>query len=150
MLRYQAPIQINNRQASSDTLIADIFIPKGTTVHLKINAANRDPQLFDKPDQFDIARTPNRHLSFGLGIHICAGNNLARLEAKIAFQRFAKRFPKARLLSEPQIARRIRFREIERLPIAMLSHPQLIRNLPPAHRKGSHLARCQARFCLAN
>ena len=119
VLRYQAPIQINNREATSDTFIGDVFIPKGTTVHLMINAANRDPEVFDNPDQFDILRKPNRHLSFGLGIHICAGNNLARLEARIAFERFAKRFPKVALLSEPRIARRIRFREIEHLPIAI-------------------------------
>ena len=117
VLRFQAPIQINNREAVSDTMIGEVSIPKGTTVHLMINTANRDPEVFNNPDQFDIARKPNRHLSFGLGIHICAGNNLARLEARIAFERFAKRFPKAELATPPAIAKRIRFREIETLKI---------------------------------
>ena len=64
VLRFQAPIQINNREAVSDTKIGDVSIPKGTTVHLMINAANRDPAVFDNPDHFDISRKPNRHLSF--------------------------------------------------------------------------------------
>lgn len=119
VLRFQAPIQINNREAVSDTKVGDISIPKGTTVHLMINAANRDPDVFDNPDHFDISRKPNRHLSFGLGIHICAGNNLARLEARIAFERFVKRFPKAEIVAPPVIAKRIRFREIEELQICV-------------------------------
>ena len=119
VLRYQAPIQINNREAAEDTHIRDVMIPKGTSVHLMINAANRDPEMFHNPDMFDVRRKPNRHLSFGLGIHICAGNNLARLEARIAFEQFAKRFPNARLLSAPKIAHRVRFREIETLEIAV-------------------------------
>ena len=119
VLRFQAPIQINNREAVSDTKIGDVSIPKGATVHLMINAANRDPEIFDNPDHFDISRKPNRHLSFGLGIHICAGNNLARLEARIAFDRFVKRFPKAEIIAPPTIARRVRFREIEELKICV-------------------------------
>ena len=85
VLRYQAPIQINNRRSLNPTRIGDADVPAGTTVHLMLGAGNRDPAQFPDPDRFDIARRPNRHLSFGLGIHICAGNALARIEAKIAF-----------------------------------------------------------------
>lgn len=119
ILRYQAPIQINNREAAEDTMVGDVMIPKGTTVHMMINAANRDPAAFDNPNKFDISRKPNRHMSFGLGIHICAGNNLARLEARIAFSRFADRFPNAALVDRPIIANRVRFREIEKLNISV-------------------------------
>jgi cytochrome P450 len=77
VLRYQAPIQINNRAATTDIRVAGVDIPKGSNVHLMINAANRDPDQFPDPDRLDIGRKPNRHLSFGLGIHICAGNTLA-------------------------------------------------------------------------
>ncbi len=119
VLRFQAPIQINNREATEDTDIGGVMIPKGTNVHLMINAGNRDGAVFEQPDEFDIARKPNRHLSFGLGIHICAGNNLARLEARIAFARFAERFPNAAVTAPPQIANRVRFREIERLDITV-------------------------------
>ena len=119
VLRYQAPIQINNREATANTIIGDVMIPQGSTVHLMINAGNRDPKIFDDPDRFDISRKPNRHLSFGLGIHICAGNNLARLEARIAFARFAERFPNAAVVSPPVIEKRVRFRAIETLDISM-------------------------------
>lgn len=117
VLRYQAPIQINNRAATRDVELNGVMIPKGTTVHLMINAANRDPAQFPDPDRFDIARKPNRHLSFGLGIHICAGNTLARMEAAIAFEKLFSRFPKLRLVEPPEIAPRIRFREIRKLRV---------------------------------
>lgn len=117
VLRYQAPIQINNREATEDTQLGDVMIPEGSTVHLMINAGNRDPNVFVDPDRFDISRKPNRHLSFGLGIHICAGNNLARLEARIAFARFAERFPHAVITSPPVMERRVRFRAIESMTI---------------------------------
>jgi cytochrome P450 len=86
---------------------------------MMINAANRDPAQFPDPDRFDITRRPNRHLSFGLGIHICAGNALARIEAQIAFQRLFRRFPKLALKSSAVIAPRVRFREISSMHISV-------------------------------
>jgi hypothetical protein len=56
-------------------------------------AANRDPEVFDRADEFIIDRAENRHLAFGLGIHRCAGSNLARLELRVAIETFIKRFP---------------------------------------------------------
>ena len=82
-------------------------------------AANRDPGQFQEPDLFDITRRPNRHLSFGLGVHICAGNALARVEAQIAFQRLFHRFPKLALTSSAVIAQRLRFREVSSLHISV-------------------------------
>lgn len=119
VLRYQAPIQINNRRALAATEIGGVQIPVGTTVHLMLGAANRDPDQFPDPDRFDIARRPNRHLSFGLGIHICAGNALARLEAKIAFQKLFNRFPDVQLVAPPKLADRVRFREVTELRVAL-------------------------------
>tara|TARA_B100001093_G_scaffold179168_1_gene171809 strand:- start:744 stop:2132 length:1389 start_codon:yes stop_codon:yes gene_type:complete len=119
VLRYQAPIQINNRRTITDQTLSGVIIPANTTVHLMINAANRDPAQFPEPDRFDITRRPNRHLSFGLGVHICAGNALARVEAQIAFQRLFKRFPKLALRSSAVIAPRLRFREISSLHVSV-------------------------------
>ncbi|MDJ0826820.1 MAG: cytochrome P450 [Rhodobacter sp.] len=118
VLRYQAPIQINNRRSTRATTLGGTDLPAGTTVHMIIAAANRDPDAFPDADRFDIARRPNRHLSFGLGIHICAGNALARLEGAIAFQRLFARFPNLTLKSPAKMANRLRFREIEELRVA--------------------------------
>ena len=117
VLRYQAPIQINNRLALSDTEIGKFKIPSGTTVHLMLGAANRDPSQFPEPNLFDIARRPNRHLSFGLGIHICAGNTLARIEARMAFEKLFQRFPEIKLSRPAELSDRVRFREVTRLEI---------------------------------
>ena len=119
VLRYQAPIQINNRRANSDQILSGVTIPADTTVHMMINAANRDPAQFSNPDRFDITRRPNRLLSFGLGVHICAGNALARVEAQIAFQRLFRRFPKLALTIPAVIAPRLRFREVSSLHVSV-------------------------------
>lgn len=119
VLRYQAPIQINNRRSIVETELGGETIPAGTTVHLMLGAGNRDPAQFPDPDRFDIARRPNRHLSFGLGVHICAGNALARIEAKIAFLKLLGRFPNLRLQAPPKLADRVRFREVTELKVAL-------------------------------
>jgi len=119
ILRFRAPIQVNNRRALSDTELSGVPIPAGTGVHLMIGAANHDPDQFPEPEKFDIARRPNRHLSFGLGVHICAGNNLARIEGRIAFGKLFERFPTLRLEAPARLSNRVRFREVEELRVAL-------------------------------
>ena len=121
ILRFQPPIQINNRRCLETTMLEDVTIPEGTPVHMIIAGANRDPSQFFEPEIFDISRSPNRHLSFGLGIHICAGINLARLEAKVAFLRLMSSFKEINLLKKPNIAKRIRFREITEMQVEVSS-----------------------------
>ena len=60
---------------------------------LSFPAANRDPEVFDRPDEVLIDRQPNRHAAFGLGIHRCAGSHLARMEIRVALEEFLKAFP---------------------------------------------------------
>ena len=117
ILRFQPPIQINNRRCLETTMLGDVIIPEGTTVHMIIAGANRDPLQFFEPEIFDISRSPNRHLSFGLGIHICAGINLARVEAKVAFLSLMSSFKEINLLKKPNVANRIRFREIKEMQV---------------------------------
>lgn len=119
ILRYQAPIQINNRRALSDTELSGVALPEGSEVHLMIGAANRDPAQFPDPKRFDIERRPNRHLSFGLGVHICAGNSLARIEGKIAFGKLFARFPTLRLDAPAKLSSRVRFREVTELKVSI-------------------------------
>jgi cytochrome P450 len=109
-LRFESSNQLGNRMASVDTTIGGEAIAAGTSVHLCIGAANRDPAQFPEPDRLDLARTPNRHLAFGFGIHQCAGLSLARLEGRTAIGRFLARFPRYRLTAPPQRGARARFR----------------------------------------
>lgn len=94
VLRYDAPVQVATRQARTDGLTVEgIPIPKGRNAILLIGAANRDPARYRDPARFDHTRTDIRPLSFGAGPHICIGNNLARLEASVAFSKLLTRFP---------------------------------------------------------
>lgn len=93
-LRLESPLQIGNRTADKDIDLGDQVIPKGTYIHTSIAAANRDPVEFANPDVFDIRRTPNRHLAFITGIHVCLGATLARVEGRIAIGQLVHRFPK--------------------------------------------------------
>ncbi len=96
VLRFESSNQLGNRIVTEDTTLGGVAMPKGTLVTIGIGAANRDPEQFPDPDRFDVARNPTRHLAFGSGIHMCAGMNLARLEGRIAIERFLARFPRLR------------------------------------------------------
>lgn len=85
-LRLETPVQFLGRIALEDTEIGGKTIRPGDMVLVVIGAANRDPDLFDNPDRFDVTRQHNHHLSFATGAHLCAGVQLARLEARIGFE----------------------------------------------------------------
>lgn len=115
MLRFEPPLQLNNRLASAAIQIGGATIPAGTFITLGIGAANRDPEQFPDPDRFDVGRKPNRHVAFGHGDHACAGMNVARLEGRIAIGRLIARFPTIELDGEPERDRRVRFRGLRHL-----------------------------------
>lgn len=91
MFRYAAPLPFFHRFASEDLEICGQSWPKGTKFGLLYASANRDPAAFPEPDLFDITRRPNLHLAFGAGVHVCLGNNLARLNMEILFTRLLAR-----------------------------------------------------------
>lgn len=91
-LRAYAPVFIA-RVATRDTELAGCPISAGDWVMLAFNAANRDPDVFERADDIVIDRAVNRHAAFGLGIHRCLGSNLARLEMNIAIEAWLARFP---------------------------------------------------------
>jgi cytochrome P450 len=101
MLRYESPFQRSSfRITVAPCEIAGKRLAAGEQVGAVIGAANRDPAEFSNPDRFDIARTPNRHLAFGSGIHACLGATMARIEARIAFSRLIARVPDIQLAGD--------------------------------------------------
>jgi len=119
-LRIESSNQLGNRITTVATEIGGVELAPRTQVTLCIGAANRDPAQFAMPDALDIARTPNRHVAFGSGIHQCVGMGLARLEGRVAFQRFLARFPNYRLAGAAVRSKRVRFRGHVALPCTLL------------------------------
>jgi cytochrome P450 len=119
LLRFESPLQLNNRLTIAPLALGDEVIEPGTFITLAIGAVNRDPAQFAEPDRLDIARKPNLHLAFGHGAHACAGMNVARLEARVAIGALARRFPRLALDGEPERDPRIRFRGFRRLPVTL-------------------------------
>ena len=119
LLRFESPLQLNNRLCTAPLRFGDVELPAGSFVTLAIGSANRDPSVFHEPDRLDIGRKPNPHLAFGQGHHACAGMNVARLEARIAFGRLIARYPGLQLRGTPQRDRRIRFRGWRTLPVSL-------------------------------
>lgn len=102
LLRYTSPADMASaRYAREDVTIAGVTIPRGEAVFAAIASANRDDRQFQDPDTLDIAREPNKHLSFGLGTHFCLGAALARLEGQIAIGTVIRRAPDLRLAVPP-------------------------------------------------
>ena len=116
VLRYRSPNQFGNRETTAEVDLGGYRIPPGTNLHLCIGAANRDPEVFDRPTEFDIARHPNRHLAFAGGPHVCVGLTLARMEGRIALDRFLRRYPDYRLSDARVPGGRIRFHGYAALP----------------------------------
>jgi cytochrome P450 len=116
-LRLEPAAAVVDRYAGEDTLLDGTQIARGELVRLSISAANRDPEMFDDPDRFDLARTNSRrHLAFAQGPHVCVGVHLARLEARTGLAELLARLPKLRLDPErPAEVRGLVFRK----PVAL-------------------------------
>ena len=93
ILRYANPLHYFRRTATEDTEIAGQPIAAGDKVAMIYTSANRDERVFADPDRFDITRSPNPHLSFGIAEHFCLGVHLARLEGRVFFDEMLTRFP---------------------------------------------------------
>ncbi|MGW8846432.1 cytochrome P450 family protein [Streptomyces xiamenensis] len=121
-LRYEGPVyRAPPRYAAEDVTVGGVDIPCRSFVHLLINSANRDPEVFEDPDRLDITRKPNRHLSFGHSIHFCPGAPLSRVEGQVAFTTLLRRLP-GLALAVPENELEWRYdnsasRGLERLPI---------------------------------
>ena len=119
LLRFESPLQLNNRLSTAPLRIGDVDLPAGSFITLAIGSANHDETVFDAPERLDVARKPNPHLAFGQGAHACAGMNVARLEARIALGRLLDRCPGLQLRGTPERDPRIRFRGWRTLPVSL-------------------------------
>jgi cytochrome P450 len=102
-LRFRSPVQCIFRVATNDTQLGGQDLPAGSYLRVWIGSANRDEAIFPGAATFDPARTPNRHLAFGVGIHFCLGAPLARLEAQTALTALYRRFPDLRAIPGREI-----------------------------------------------
>lgn len=101
-LRAYSPVTMA-RVAAEDTEIAGCPVMAGDKVFLPFGASNRDPEMFDRPEEVIIDRQENRHFAFGIGIHRCLGSNLARMELVVAMEEWLKRFPEFSLAAESEV-----------------------------------------------
>jgi cytochrome P450 len=117
-LRFEPPVSGNGRIARQDVQLGDLTIAAGQELRLMPVAVNRDPLRFTQPDVFDIQRSPNRHVSFGWGPHLCLGATLARAEARIALPRVLERLNAIELTTGSATWAATRGRTLESLPLA--------------------------------
>jgi len=118
MLRYDSPVQLTSRIATEDVEVGGAVIAAGRAVLVSIGGANRDPEVFERPDEFRIDRPdPGRHLSFSLGTHHCLGASLARLEGRIAIEELTRRYPALELAAPPARRSLLVLRGFESVPV---------------------------------
>ncbi|HUG13717.1 MAG TPA: cytochrome P450 [Thermomicrobiales bacterium] len=92
-LRYESPVQFTGRFTTAEMEFGSHTVPAWSHITTLIGAANRDPRHFAEPDALDLARRPNRHISFAHGAHFCLGAPLARAEGQLAINAVVQRFP---------------------------------------------------------
>jgi cholest-4-en-3-one 26-monooxygenase len=127
MLRWVSPIKNMVRTTTRDVELNGVQLEEGAQLLLLYPSANRDETVFDEPEIFDIGRDPNPHLAFGFGTHFCLGNQLARLELRVMFERLLERLPDLRLAEPgPFPHRKANFvTGLERLPVEFSPTPRL-------------------------
>ncbi|CCW11728.1 putative cytochrome P450 hydroxylase [Rhodococcus aetherivorans] len=117
ILRIEAAV-VPGRCATRDVELGGVQIKKGDQLILMLCSANRDAEEFDDPDELQLERHPNRHLSFGSGPHRCLGSHLARIELSLALEELHRRIPDYDLISEePPLLHATQVRGCMRLPI---------------------------------
>ncbi len=100
MLRFVTPVQMTARAMTEDAEFGEVQFSAGDYIILVLASGNRDPEQFDDPERFDIARTPNNHLGLGFGIHHCLGAPLARMESQVALATLVRRCPRLTLAAD--------------------------------------------------
>ena len=119
MVRWTSPSPSKRRTATRDVTLGGRSVKGGQKVQIWEGSANRDVSVFDRADEFDIARKPNPHLGFGQGVHYCLGVNLARLELRVLFEELLSRFSTVRVVEPVEWTRSNRHTGIRHLVVEL-------------------------------
>lgn len=117
MIRWVVPVKEFMRTAQADTEVRGVPIAKGESVLLSYVSANRDEDVFSDPFRFDVGRDPNKHLSFGYGVHFCLGAALARMEINSFFSELVPRIKSIELAGDPELMATTFVGGLKHLPI---------------------------------
>ncbi|NUP33828.1 MAG: cytochrome P450 [Streptomycetaceae bacterium] len=119
ILRWANPLHYFRRTAQRDVELRGVSIKAGDKVAMYYSSANRDEDVFEDPDRFDITRRPNPHLSFGFAEHFCLGVHIARLEGRVFFEELLATFPEIELTGEPKRLRSNLNNALTTLPVRL-------------------------------
>ena len=117
IVRWVTPVKEFMRTATADTEVRGVPIAKGESAYLSYVSANRDEEVFDQPFRFDVGRDPNKHLSFGYGVHFCVASALARMEISSFFAELLPRLESIELTGEPRLISTTFVGGLKHLPI---------------------------------
>jgi cytochrome P450 family 142 subfamily A polypeptide 1 len=125
-IRWTTPILNMRRTVTEDHDLHGQKLRAGDQVLLMYSAANRDPEAFERADQYDVRREHNQHVAFGFGTHFCLGASLARLEIRVMFEELLRRIPDMRLApwADPQIQPAVFARGLKSLRIEFTPSPR--------------------------
>ncbi|CAL99478.1 unspecific monooxygenase [Saccharopolyspora erythraea NRRL 2338] len=119
LIRYDSPLQLFERTAVEDVVVAGHRVAAGSKIAALLGAAARDPEVFESPDVLDVGRQPNPHLGFGAGIHYCLGAPLARVEAAAALSALVRLAPRLEQAGEPVRRPEFVIRGLRELPVSV-------------------------------
>lgn len=124
ILRFVSPAIHFVRTPNCDVEIGGKKIRAGEHMVMFYPSANRDADVFENPDEFDIERSANRHLAFGTGPHMCLGMHLARLELKVMFEQFLNRVENIEIVGEPEKVYAVATGGFKHFPVRMTVRPK--------------------------
>ncbi|RBY83744.1 cytochrome P450 [Geodermatophilus sp. TF02-6] len=116
-VRWESPVQTFFRTATCDVRVGEHVVPEGRKILMFLGAANRDPRRWADPDSFDLSRDPSGHVGFGMGIHQCVGQHVARLEAEALLTALARRVDRIELAGPTRRHHNNTLRAWESIPV---------------------------------
>lgn len=120
-VRWESPVQTFFRTAPHDVEVSGTLVPAGRKILMFLGSANRDPRRWERADEFDLTRDPSGHVGFGMGIHQCAGQHVARMEAAALLRALVRRVERVELAAPPLRTPNNTLRSWARLPLRL--HP---------------------------